>query len=261
MSNSENPDDPQFREPLPDGASPPELIENNDRYFVAMEQQLKEEWEQQLKEEYEEEFGAPPSLEAGDTLRVEQTPAFSRVRVTKLGSFNTIGDDTELIGTEVIMWTGDTDNHNPFSDNVEVRGVLTPGNADAWQAGELSWLSADGEVEIIAPPTYIGRPEDYIPATAPVELPENTGRDMFYNWPSLIWDSMPLYRGMVPLTDAQSALELILCALKVAPPVPDVQAFLLAGLKARYAEYVKDGFWDEPWLTATGPAWDYFYCH
>ena len=196
-----------------------------------------------------------PLPKRGDTLQADKAPAFARVRVTKLGSFNTIGDDTELLGTVVILWTGTQENHNPFSGKVRVRGVLTPDNPTAWRAGELSWLSADGEVELIDPPTYIGRPEDFIPATAPVDLPEKTGRDMFYNWPSLIWDAMTLYEAMAPLIDCQSATEIILCALKVAPPVAQLQAFLLSGLKARYAEYTKDTFWDDPWLHAAGPDW------
>ena len=196
-----------------------------------------------------------PLPKRGDTLQTDKAPAFARVRVTKLGSFNTIGDDTELLGTVVILWTGTQENHNPFSGEVRVRGVLTPENPSAWRAGELSWLSADGEVELIDPPTYIGRPEDFIPATAPVDLPEKTSRDMFYNWPSLIWDAMTLYEAMAPLIDCQSATEIILCALKVAPPVAQLQAFLLSGLKARYAEYTKDTFWDDPWLHAAGPDW------
>lgn len=196
-----------------------------------------------------------PLPKRGDTLQADKAPAFARVRVTKLGSFNTIGDDTELLGTVVILWTGTQENHNPFSGEVRVRGVLTPENPSAWRAGELSWLSADGEVELIDPPTYIGQPEDFIPATAPVDLPEKTSRDMFYNWPSLIWDAMTLYEAMAPLIDCQSATEIILCALKVAPPVAQLQAFLLSGLKARYAEYTKDTFWDDPWLHDAGPDW------
>lgn len=201
-----------------------------------------------------------PLPERGTALRVDKAPAFARVRVTKLGSFNTIGDDTELLGTVVILWTGTQENHNPFSGGARVRGVLTPDNPTAWRAGELSWLSADGEVELIDPPTYIGQPEDFIPATAPVDLPKKTGRDMSYNWPSLIWDAMPLYEAMVPLIDCESATEIILCALKVAPPVAQLHAFLLSGLKARYAEYAEDALWNDPWVHAAGPDWLNGFC-
>ena len=226
-----------------DGKSVDEFFEDMDSFFDNLEAERPQ---------------SPPPVplpKRGDTLQTDKAPAFARVRVTKLGSFNTIGDDTELLGTVVILWTGTQENHNPFSGEVRVRGVLTPENPSAWRAGELSWLSADGEVELIDPPTYIGRPEDFIPATAPVDLPEKTSRDMFYNWPSLIWDAMTLYEAMAPLIDCQSATEIILCALKVAPPVAQLQAFLLSGLKARYAEYTKDTFWDDPWLHAAGPDW------
>jgi hypothetical protein len=112
-------------------------------------------------------------------------------------------------------------------------------------------------VELIDPPTYIGQPEDFIPATAPVDLPKKT---MSRNWPSLIWDAMPLYKAMAPLIDCESATEIILCALKVAPPVAQLQAFLLSGLKARYEEYAKDTFWNDPWLHTAGPDWLNGFC-
>jgi len=86
------------------------------------------------------------------------------------------------------MWTSTEENHQPFAGHVKVRGVLNPNNAAAWKAGKLSWMSADGEVELIDPPTYIGQPEDYIPNIPAVKLPEpqSVSVDMLYNWPALI---------------------------------------------------------------------------
>jgi hypothetical protein len=197
----------------------------------------------------------------GAVIRVGGTPPFARVRVTKLGSFNTIGDDSELLGTTVIMWTQSENNHNPFADDVEVRGVLTPESRAAWKAGELSWLSADGEVELIEPPSYVGRPEDFIPAVSPVELPAPKRISLSSDWPSLIWDSVILYYAMVPLDDPLNCLETILCALEVAPPVPELRAFLLAGLKARHKEFLRNrsSYTSEDlrWLHEDSPDWQH----
>ena len=116
-------------------------------------------------------MGNTKHAKPGTTLEVWEVPAFSRVRVTKLGSFNGIGDDTELLDAEVIMWTSEQevdDINDQLFGEMKVRGVLTPNDAEAWQAGELWWLSEDGEVEMIAPPTYIGQPEDYVPVGPPL---------------------------------------------------------------------------------------------
>lgn len=252
------------RPPDPGEPEPEYTVEVTARVEVTFDGKSIAELEAELEAERLAVLGDEPQLvplpKRGDKLRTDKAPAFARVRVTKLGSFNTIGDDTELLGTVVILWTGTQENHNPFGGGRSVRGVLTPDNPTTWRAGELSWLSADGEVELIDPPTYIGQPEDFIPATAPVDLPEKTGSDRFSNWPPLIWDAYQLYRAMAPLTDEQSAIEIILCALKVAPPVAQLQAFLLSGLKARYAEYAEDTFWNDPWVHAAGPDWLNGFC-
>ena len=203
-----------------------------------------------------------PLPERGALLRVAETPAFARVRVTKLGSFNAIGDDSQLLGTTVIMWTQAERNHNHFAGGGKVRGVFTPENKAAWKAGELSWLSGDGEVELIDPPTYAGQPEDIIASTTtpPVELPAKKTSGVASNWPPLIWDNMQLYYAMVPLDDPLNCVETILCALAVAPDALNLRPFLLAGLKERYKEFLRDKntykAQDLRWRHADSPRWD-----
>jgi hypothetical protein len=197
-----------------------------------------------------------PLPERGAILQVAETPLFARVRVTKLGSFNTIDDDSELLGATVIMWTHEETPNNPFAKNVGVRGVLTPENKAAWEAAKRSWLSADGEVELIDPPTYAGRPDRLLAARGGVKPSKRVAAIMDSDWspnaPSSLYMALVLAILEAPV---DTALELILCALKVAPPFAYMQAFLLSNLKALHEEHVKDGFWDAPWLHAAGPDW------
>jgi hypothetical protein len=187
-------------------------------------------------------------------VRLDEAPIFARVRVVRLGLLDTEPENEELLGATVITWTNLETSDNVFSE-VEVRGLLTPENEVAWTVGELSWLSGDAEVEIIDPPRYAGQPEELIPLAQPVKPPANVGsRD---SWPPLIWRSMPLYRALVPLDDALDCVQTLLCALSVSPPTFDVQPYLLAGLKARYAKVLRNSdIYSEReyrWRYADGP--------
>lgn len=240
----EEPDNPRWWEPLPEGASLEEIIADNDKYFAALDQ-----------ERLEAIGGAarPALPRSGDTLRVYEVPVFAVVRVTKLGSFNAIDDDTDLLGETVIMWTQGIENTERFAEARWVRGVLTPNNAKLWADGELAWLSSDGEVELIDPPTYIGQPKDYIPEVASVELPE---RDHVEDWPYLLWNSEPLWTALRGLNGPDQAIETILCALTVAPKT--LWPFLEAGLKDQHKELVQEGYSGEemPWRDQNEPRWD-----
>jgi hypothetical protein len=187
-------------------------------------------------------------------VRVDQAPIFARVRVVKLGSMDTTDADLKLLGATVITWTNMEKSDDIFAE-VEVRGVLTPDDEVAWTIGELAWLSGDAEVEILDPPRYAGQPEDLIPLAQPIQSPPDVGSPG--GWPPLIWKSMPLYRALVPLDDALGCVETLLCALSVAPPTFDVQPYLLAGLKARYAKMLREGdLYSEReyrWRYASGP--------
>jgi hypothetical protein len=190
----------------------------------------------------------------GKTLRMDEAPIFARVRVKKLGSLDTHPEAPELIGETVITWTEMERSKNIFAE-VQVRGILRPENEVAWTIGELWGISGDAEVEIIDPPLYAGQPEDLIPLAEPVKPPANTGSRE--GWPPLIWRSMPLYRALVPLDDCLNCVETILCALSVAPPTFDVEPWLLAGLKARHAELLREGDLYSPkeyrWRYKPGP--------
>ncbi len=190
----------------------------------------------------------------GRTLRIDQTPLFARVRLTKLGSLDTDSRDHDLLGQTVITWT-DMERSKDIFAEVEVRGILQPENEVAWQIGELWWLSGDAEVEIIDPPRYAGRPEELIRHAQPVQGPSNPGRRD--DWPPLIWRCESLLRALEPLDDNLSCVNTILCALSVAPPTFDIVPWLLAGLKARYAGLLRDGdLWPEKmhyWRHLDGP--------
>jgi len=69
---------------------------------------------------------------------------------------------------------------------------------------------------------------------------------------------MPLYRATAPIEGVVESTEIILCALSVAPPVPELRAFPEAGLKARFGELFKEKYsYDEmPWRHQDVPRWD-----
>jgi hypothetical protein len=198
----------------------------------------------------------PPNVNphTGKSIRVDKAPIFARVKVRKLGSLDTHPGDLELLGQTVITWTEMERSSDMFAE-VQVRGILRPENEVAWTVGELWFLSGDAEVEIIDPPLYAGQPEDLIPLAEPVKPPASTGSRE--GWPPLIWRSMPLYRALVPLDGGVSSVETLLCALSVAPPTFDVKPWLLAGLKARHADLLRDGDLYSPkeyrWRYKPGP--------
>ncbi len=191
------------------------------------------------------------------TIRIDEAPIFARVRVVKLGSLDTLRSDLALLGETVITWTEMQRSNDIFAE-VEIRGILRPENEVAWTIGELSWLSGDAEVEIIEPPRYAGQPEDLIALAQPVKGPQNPGsRD---GWPPLIWQSDPLHSALVPLQSSLPCVDTLLCALSVAPPTFDVVPWLLAGLKARYAQVLREAdSWPERsyyWRYQDGPPED-----
>lgn len=193
----------------------------------------------------------------GRTMRMDEAPVFARVRVIKLGILDTSEDDLRLLGSTVITWTDMEKSDDMFAE-VEVRGVLTPELETEWIVGEISWLGGDCVVEIVDPPRYAGQPEDLIPLAEPISGPANTGSPD--GWPPLLWKSMPLYQALVPLQDSIQCVRTILCALTVAPDTFDVRPWLLAGLKARHAQMVRDSDLyssrEYDWRYREGPEWE-----
>jgi hypothetical protein len=95
-------------------------------------------------------------------LRLDETPVFSRVRVTAVGSLSTSESDSNLLGAAVITWTSLEPSDDAFAE-VDVRGVLISGS-------ELHWMAGDTEVEMIELPHYAGMPEDLVLQAAHLPL-------------------------------------------------------------------------------------------
>lgn len=91
-------------------------------------------------------------------MRLEETPIFSRVKITAAGSIN-IAETTNLLRSEVISWTSLEPSDDLVAD-VDVRGVLVTGS-------ELHWMAGDAEVQMIELPHYAGMPKDLISKRAP----------------------------------------------------------------------------------------------
>lgn len=186
---------------------------------------------------------APPAIETigdGPSRRLDETPAFCRARVTALGSLDTTAVDEALLGAVITPWTDLRQSSDIFAE-VYVRGVLI---ADS----QIHWLSGDARVQIIEPPRYADLPEDLISKAPPMKTPSGVSGgtmpglsfDTPEGWPPLIWDSNTLFSAVRGWSDPQNSVEIILCALAVAPHDGDVQPTLLAGLKARYARVTQD---------------------
>jgi hypothetical protein len=173
-------------------------------------------------------------------VRLDQTPVFCVARVTALGSLDTSDQDAEMLGATIVPWTDLRHSNDVFAE-VDVRGVLVP------PATEFRWLSGDAEVEITQPPRYAGLPEQLVAQARPVQSPAgvNGGTmpgltfDTPEGWHPLIWDSNTLFSAIRGWTDPEISVQIILCALAVAPDDGDLRSMLLAGLKARYARVTR----------------------
>jgi hypothetical protein len=148
--------------------------------------------------------------------------------------------DAELMGETVITWTDLRQSIDVFAE-VDIRGLLTA-------TAELRWLSGDAEVEIVERPHYADLPENLVSQAQPLPTPSgvNGGNapgltfDTPAGWPPLIWESNTLFSAVRGWDDPQIAVQIILCALAVAPDEDDVRSTLLAALKARYARVTRD---------------------
>ncbi|MEU8257039.1 hypothetical protein AB0C06_22555 [Micromonospora inaquosa] len=182
-------------------------------------------------------------------------PTFSRVRVTGLGSTDQIADQPPSIGDVVTIWTWRESDQNPFA-LVRIRGVVHT------ERGFI-WLPEDTEIEVVEPPRYAGRIEDLLKQAKPVKAPAGSLGVMKTadGWPELIWRSDIVFSPVQGWTDAEIAVEVLMCALAVAPDDdPQLKPMLLAALAARYARlqgdpktYPADRY---PWRNRTAPGSD-----
>jgi hypothetical protein len=175
------------------------------------------------------------------SVRLDKTPVFSVARVTDLGSLDTGAKDADLLGATIVPWTDLRQSNDVFAE-VNIRGVLTSPTT------ELRWLSGDAEVEIVQRPRYAGLPEDLLAEARPMQSPTgvNGGAmpgltfDTAQGWHPLIWDSNTLYSAIRGWSDPEISVQIILCALAVAPDEDDLRPMLLAGLKDRYARVTRE---------------------
>lgn len=168
-------------------------------------------------------------------MRLDKTPVFSVARVTALGSLDASAKDPGLLGATIVPWTELRQSNDVFAE-VDIRGVLTPPTT------ELRFLSGDAEIEIVQRPRYAGLPENLVAEATPMQSPAgvNGGAipglsfDTAAGWHPLIWESNTLFSAIRGWSDPEISVQIILCALAVAPDDVDLRPMLLAGLKARY---------------------------
>ena len=168
-------------------------------------------------------------------MQLSKVPTFARIRVLDFGSVDQIEGVPDTIDDVLPVWTQCVRDENPFA-TVEIRGVID-------SAAGLVWLPDDAEVEIVDGPKYAGQPVELIKQATPVKAPAGSKGVVVTaeGWPQLIWESDIVHSPVQGWTDPEIAVEVLMCALSVAPTDdPQLRPMLLAGLAARYAMLVKD---------------------
>jgi hypothetical protein len=178
---------------------------------------------------------AQPLTLVGQTMPLLEVPTFSRIRIKDWGSIEETGEPLAASVDDVlVLWTDCESPENAFA-TVEVRGVID-------RHFGLVWLPDDATIEVVAGPQFAGQPEDLVKHARPVPAPEGSKGDLktAEGWPPLIWNCDPIYSPVQGWSDPELSVEVILCALNVAPDAPNLHPMLLAALKARYAKVTKD---------------------
>ncbi|MEB3023565.1 hypothetical protein [[Mycobacterium] crassicus] len=186
-------------------------------------------------------------------MRLDRTPAFSRVKLLHVKLLPTSENsadikESELLGTTVTTWTGLEPSDDVFAE-CDMRGVLTSGS-------ELCWIAGDSEVEMMQPPRYAGLPEELVAEAKPIASPAGSKAysGTAEGWPPLIWKSRTVYSA-IKYDDYDTAVEVLLCALSVAPDDGDLRPMLLASLKAKYARVLRNAdSYPQPWRTQKSPS-------
>lgn len=167
-------------------------------------------------------------------VRLADVSTFARVSVRDFGTIDGIEGIPHTIDDVVTVWTQCTNDENPFV-TVQIRGVISN--------GELEWLPEDAEVDVVEGPRFAGQPEELVREARPIAAPEGSKGLMKTpdGWPDLIWNSDIVYSPVQGWEDPELAVEVLMCALAVAPEQdPDLRPMLLAALKARYAKLRRD---------------------
>lgn len=189
-------------------------------------------------------------------MKLSEVPAFSQVRVLDFGSINEVYQFPHTIDEIVTVWTKCESDDNPFS-TVRTRGLV-----DQYDA--VVWFAADAQVEVVEPPRFAGPIEDLLAEARPMKTPAGSNSPVFSpeGWPPLIWASDLIFSPVAGLTDPELAVEILLCAIAVAPTAADADLLpmLLSALRARIARleesvdtYPPDRY---PWRNNRDPSED-----
>ena len=158
---------------------------------------------------------------------------WSKVRVEKLGLLDTEPEDA-LMMNEVVVVLGDKEEAETFVRDPETAKPiklfrLWSSTAGIWQLG------GDAVVREVVPAQPAGHPREISKQAIDnvTVRPGNDGPLQFQNGlHDFIWDANDLYSAVVPLEDAESAVETLLYAIPVAPV--EVLPQLYAALARNY---------------------------
>jgi hypothetical protein len=169
----------------------------------------------------------------GRVVELRAAPTYSRIRVIEWGSIDEVHEDVAFTVDDVVtLWTRCVRAGNIFAP-VELRGVLgaTP---------ELLWLPEDARVEIVQGPRFAGQPAAIVRDLKPMRPPEGSKGSVITSegFHPLVWDCDPVYSPVLGWSDPETSVEVLLCALNVAPDDGLLRPQLLAALRARYAKVV-----------------------
>lgn len=170
----------------------------------------------------------------GQVVKLLRVPSFARIHVRDWGSIEEVeGEVSFAVDDVVTLWTKCVEPDNTFAA-VELRGVLGT-------SPELQWLPDDAEVEIVELPRFAGQPDDLLRGFEPMKAPEGSKGVLMTaeGFHPLIWDCEPLFSHVQALSDPELSVEVLLCALRVAPDDGILRPQLLSALRARYARVVK----------------------
>lgn len=168
------------------------------------------------------------------TVPLASAPSFSRVRVLDLGSAGQLSHVPETTDDQVVVWTGLEPDEKVLA-TVGVRGVLD-------ETHGLVWLPADARVEVVDWVRFAGDPQDLVEATAPKgSVWVGDDQAPVKAWPAIIAASELVSSAVSGEFDAETSVEVILCALAVAPDWdPTVDQALRAALAKHYVDVVDD---------------------
>lgn len=171
----------------------------------------------------------------GKVMKLRKVPTYSRIRVRDWGSIDELEDEVSFAIDDVVtLWTNCTEPDNRFSA-MEVRGVLGA-------SPELQWIPEDAKVEIVALPRFADQPDVLVRGLKPTKAPEGSKGLVVTaeGFHPLVWSCDPLFSPVQGWDDPELSVEVLLCALNVAPDDGILRPQILGALRARYSRVKKD---------------------